>query len=160
MNHMSRTRSKIERRPTASADGGTTTVRRKKKAYAGAYVAEPRRQVNSGFVLAGRLMQHIHNFVIDMDLTSLYPSIMLLLNLSPKTFAGKLMFRDSIDIPMYNIQFLDRAEKAEYKCNANDFFMETYVGKHWWALFEIFFKMKTSDEIMNYIAEHMDQFAA
>lgn len=158
MNHMSRTRTKIDRYKTDGKDPVKKGPRRKKKAYAGAYVAEPRRQKTSGFVLAGQLMKHIHNFVIDMDLTSLYPSIMILCNLSPLTFAGKVMLQDQPDIPMYQIKFIDNDEKSEYKNNANDFLFEAYVGKHWWAIFEIFCKMKSTNEIMNHITEHYRDF--
>lgn len=161
VNHMSRTRTKIDRfvqkdknDPNAVAGGR----KRKKKAYAGAYVAEPRRQKPSGHVLAGRLMEHIHDFVIDMDLSSLYPSIMLLCNLAPTTFVGKFILQDEFDIPMYQIQFLDKDERSEYKNSQNDFFMEAYNGQHWWALMEIFFKMRSANTIMNYINDHMNEF--
>lgn len=163
VNHMSRTRTKIDRfvkkddkDPTGAARSGTG--RRKVKAYDGAYVAEPRRQVPSGFVLAGRLMPHIHNFVIDMDLSSLYPSIMIILNLCPTTFVSKFILAEEMEIPMYQINFLDRAEKMDYKIKSSDFMMEAFVGKHWWALFEIFFKLKDSNSIMNYINDHMAEF--
>jgi hypothetical protein len=162
MNHMSRTRTKIDRFKTASKTDGVTktgTGRRRVKAYDGAYVAEPRRQKQSGFNIAGALMQHIHNFVIDMDLTSLYPSIMLIQNLSPKTFVGKLFFKEHIDIPKYQIQFIDKNEQREYKMNANDFFMECYTGKHWWAMMEIFMKLPTTDQIFAHIEEHIDDFS-
>jgi len=162
MNHMSRTRTKIDRFINKESKDPATTKsgRRKKKAYDGAYVAEPRRQVQSGFNLAGQLMQHIHNFVIDMDLTSLYPSIMLLLNLSPKTFVAKMFFQEKIEIPMYSfIKFLDKDDKADYKINSNDFFLECFVGKHWWAIMEIFMRMKTTDQILNHIEDHIDDFS-
>lgn len=160
MNHMSRTRTKIDRfvQKENNDPNVTKSGRRKKKGYAGAYVAEPRRQKPSGFVLAGRLMEHIHDIVIDMDLSSLYPSIMLLLNLAPTTFVGKFMLQDDYDIPMYQIKFLDREEKADYKQSPNDFFMEALVGKHYWALMEIFFKMKGTNEMLSYIENHMNEF--
>lgn len=164
MNHMSRTRSKIERfSKKENNDGTSRTARKKKKNYAGAYVAEPRRQKSSGFEInGGHVLIHLHDFVIDMDLTSLYPSIMILCNLSPKTFVGKFMLHDKFEIPMYPfIQFLDRDEKAEYKKNnANDFFMECYVGKHWWALMEYFFNIPEVNTILNNIEEHFEDFAA
>lgn len=158
MNHMSRTRTKIDRFKTNGKDTVKKGPRRKKKAYDGAYVAEPRRQKSSGFSLAGQLMTHIHNFVIDMDLTSLYPSIMLLCNLSPVSFIGKVILQKQIEIPMYQIKFIDGDEKSEYKNNANDFLFESYIGKHWWAIFEIFCGMKTSDAIMDHIAENFRDF--
>lgn len=163
LNHMSRTRSKVDRGSTGGrSESGRSPMRKKKKNFAGAYVAEPRRQVSSGFSIGGNFLAHIHNFVIDMDLASLYPSIMLLLNLSPKTFAGKFMLRGHWEIPMYPwIKFLDKEEAAEYKKNnANDFFMECYQGKHWWALMEIFFNMRSTEEIMDYIEEHIEDFKA
>lgn len=157
LNHMSRTKTKKDFVFNRNKDG-QVGPRRKKKAYDGAYVAEPRRQKPSGFALLGQMMSHIHNFVIDMDLSSLYPSIMIILNLCPTTFVSKFILAEEVEIPMYQINFLDRAEKMDYKIKSSDFMMEAFVGKHWWALFEIFFKLKDSNSIMNYINDHMAEF--
>lgn len=158
LNHMSRTKTKKDFVFNRNKDG-QVGPRKKKKAYDGAYVAEPRRQKPSGFALLGQMMSHIHNFVIDMDLTSLYPSIMLICNLSPKTMVAKVFFKDKIDIPMYDfIRFIDRDEKHDYRCNANDFFMETYVGRHWWAIGEIYLKLPTTERILDYIEDHINEF--
>lgn len=164
-NFMSRTRTRVERfsqsKETTASGNGKAPIRRKKKNYAGAYVADPRRQKDSGFSIGGMLMAHIHNFVIDMDLTSLYPSIMVLTNMSPKTFVGKLILQGKFEIPMYPfIKFLDSTEKSEYKKNnSNDFFMECFVGKHYWALFELFFNMPETEKILNYIEDNIHEFA-
>lgn len=166
INHMSRTRIKHDRFVKPKNEAGVAAAaapgapRRRQKAYDGAYVAEPRRQVPSGFKLLGRAMEHIHNFVIDMDLTSLYPSIMLICNLSPRTFVAKIFFRDKIEIPKYEyIKFIDNAEKHDYRCNSNDFFMETYVGKHWWAIGEIFLSLPTTDKILDHIEDRIGDFS-
>lgn len=162
VNHMSRTRTKIDRFVKKDSDDPTGPskpgARRRKKAYDGAYVAEPRRQKPSGFVLAGRLMPHIHNFVIDMDLSSLYPSIMIILNLCPTTFVSKFIMQEEIPIPMYQIEFLDKAEKADYKIKSSDFLMEAFVGKHWWAIMELFCKMRPTGDILDYIHDHINEF--
>lgn len=163
-NHMSRTRSKVERfTRKETVDGVTKSGRRKKKNYAGAYVAETRRQKSSGFKLdGGHILIHVHNFVIDMDLTSLYPSIMILTNISPKTFVGKFILHGKFELPMYSfIKFIDKEEANEYKKNnANDFFMECYVGKHWWALAEYFFNLPTTDKVLSFVEKNFNKFAA
>lgn len=155
-NHMSRTKTRADR---FKKRDGTSAGRKKKKLYAGAYVAEVRRQIPSGFRVAGNLLQHLHAFIIDMDLTSLYPSIMLLLNLFPKTFVAKFIFAGKIEIPKYDyIKFIDKEEEKEYKCNANDFLFECLTGKHWWAIMEIFCKMPSTGRILSYIEDHMAEF--
>ena len=160
VNHMSRTRSRTDKfRQKKSDDGKGGSLRRKKRLYDGAFVAEVRRQVDSGARVAGALLKHLHNFVIDFDLTSLYPSIMLLVNLSPKTFVAKLLFAEKLQIPMYEyIQFLDKEEKHDYKCNPNDFAIECVIGLHWWALMEIFCNMKTTEQIFDHIDSHLKDF--
>lgn len=157
MNHMSRTRAKVDRFNKNS--GTTPTGKRKKKAYDGAYVAEVRRQIHSGFMVAGSFLQHLHAFVIDMDLTSLYPTIMMILNLSPKTFVAKVFFAKKIEIPKYEyIQFIDKEERLDYKCNANDFAMECLQGRHWWALGELFCNLPTTTEVLNHVQDHIKDF--
>lgn len=157
MNHMSRTRAKVERFNKNS--GTTPTGKRKKKAYDGAYVAEVRRQIHSGFMVAGSFLQHLHAFVIDMDLTSLYPTIMMILNLSPKTFVAKIFFAKKMEIPKYEyIQFIDKEERLDYKCNANDFAMEALQGRHWWALGELFCNLPSTTEILDHIQDNIGNF--
>ena len=114
VNRMSRTKTRTEWRKR----GGNTTPtgKRRKNAFDGAYVAEVRRQVQSGFQVAGTFLRHLHRFVIDMDLTSLYPTIMLILNLSPKTMVAKMFFAKTYKVPMYPyIKFIVREGKRTTK---------------------------------------------
>ena len=150
VNRMSRTKTRTEWRKR----GGNTTPtgKRRKNAFDGAYVAEVRRQVQSGFQVAGTFLKHLHKFVIDMDLTSLYPTIMLILNLSPKTMVAKMFFAKTYKVPMYPyIKFIDREEEKDYKANSNDFVMECYQGKHWWSIFENFCGIPPTEEILGLV---------
>ena len=66
-----------------------TKVKNNKK-YRGAYVALPD---NNGFVgikINGKRSKYVHRFVIDEDLTSLYPSIILTFNSDSTTLIGHI----------------------------------------------------------------------
>lgn len=133
---------------------------KRKKAFAGAFVANPKKQVPSGFVLAGILMKHIHDFVIDMDLTSLYPSIMILMNLSNETFFGKLTLKnpENFKIPIYPSFIFHDKERDEYKQDPSNFFMENLADGHYTIIGNMFMGLPMVKDILDYIESHIDEF--
>lgn len=133
---------------------------KRKKAFAGAFVANPKKQVPSGFVLAGILMKHIHDFVIDMDLTSLYPSIMILMNLSNETFFGKLTLKnpENFKIPIYPSFIFHDKERDEYKQDPSNFFMENLADGHYTIIGNMFMGLPMVKGILDYIESHIDEF--
>lgn len=163
INHMSRTRVKIDQFVNKDKSNPGVSKNRRKKGFAGAFVANPRKQVPSGYTIGGMLMKHIHDFVIDMDLTSLYPSIMILMNLSNDSFFGKVMLQNpkKFNIPIYaSFIFDDKAkEREEYSQDPSNFMMEVLSGGHFTILFEMFCEMPSVIEILDHIEKNMKDFS-
>ena len=63
---------------------------KKKKNFEGALVQNPNRQLSSGFKINGVENAKIHEHLIDEDVTSLYPSLMIIMNLSNDTMIGRI----------------------------------------------------------------------
>lgn len=162
LNRMARTRIRFDRFIKKDDGTGVQEPRgvRRKKAFSGAFVANPKKQVASGFEIVGILMKHIHDWVIDMDLTSLYPSIMLIMNLSNETFFGKLCLKnpERYKIPIYPSFMFHDKERDEYKQDPSNFFMENVADGHYTLMGKMFMNLPAAHEILNYIADHIDEF--
>jgi DNA polymerase elongation subunit (family B) len=94
----------------------------------GAFVADPNLIDFIGINLMGQLSRFIFENCIDFDLSSLYPSIILALNISPETCYGKL--------------FLDDAEGNDV---SNDF-IDAYTSKDFVNLGHEYFGLDDLDE--------------
>ena len=99
-----------------------------KKKFAGALVQNPKRMQPTGYSINGVPAKFIHTWCMDEDLESLYPTIMIVFNMSNKTMVGKIILTNDSDIklPMYNpYEFIDVEEEKDYMCNAGAIVCET-----------------------------------
>lgn len=69
---------------------------KKKKKFSGAMVQDPNRMLPTGFEINGRLNSRIHNNVGDMDITSEYPTAIILSNMSSETLIARVEFVDDL----------------------------------------------------------------
>ena len=69
---------------------------KKKKKFSGAMVQDPNRMLPTGFRVNGRLNSRIHNNVGDMDITSEYPTAIILSNMSSETLIARVEFVDDL----------------------------------------------------------------
>lgn len=91
-----------------------------KKKFAGALVQNPKRMQPTGYKINNVPAKYIHTWCMDEDLESLYPTIMIVFNMSNKTLIGKLILSDDniISLPWYKpYEFLDADESTDYMCN-------------------------------------------
>lgn len=94
--------------------------------YQGAYVMNPEHMSPTGFKLFGKENKYIHEHGIDMDITSEYPTGIIIMNSSNDTLVGKVYIDDvdSIKVPIYNnFHFIGKEEK-EYKLDISNFMLE------------------------------------
>jgi DNA polymerase elongation subunit (family B) len=62
------------------------------KSFRGAFVADPNLNSHLGMKINGMLSMFIFKYVIDFDLTSLYPSIIMAFNIDASTQIGRVIF--------------------------------------------------------------------
>ena len=102
--------------------------------FAGAYVQDP---------IQGR-----HEWVYDLDITSMYPSVIRSLNISPDTKIGKVVGWDSKE-------FIKKDNKKTYTIEQNKKemgkFTETELSKAIQVLLECIFKRPKTGEPMDYV---------
>ena len=69
---------------------------KKKKKFSGDMVQDTNRMLPTGFKINGRLNSRIHNNVGDMDITSEYPTAIILSNMSSETLIARVEFVDDL----------------------------------------------------------------
>ena len=80
---------------------------KKKKKFSGAMVQDPNRMLPTGFKINGRLNSRIHNNVGDMDITSEYPTAIILSNMSSETLIARVEFVDDL----YDWIYVNKGQK-------------------------------------------------
>lgn len=129
---------------------GKKPPKKKDKQYTGAMVLDPHHMLPSGHNLQGELAKYIHDFLIDMDITSEYPTAIIIMNLSGETFVGKVILSDDsfVDIPVYlNFDFSPE-ELANYKQNKSNFMIELVSQEEFLILCEMYCNMPSADSIL------------
>lgn len=123
---------------------------KKKKKYQGAIVMSPEHMSSSGFKLLGTINKFIHDLVIDMDITSEYPSAIKITNASNDTLVGRVFFKDpaSIKIPIYAEFNMTPDEKKSYKMDPGAFFIDTLAQDNPQVLGSIFLDLPRISEIV------------
>lgn len=124
---------------------------KKKKKFSGAMVLNPARMRHTGIFINGDPSRLIHRYVIDMDVTSEYPSSIQALNLSNETMIAKIFIDEEKvnKIPIYNNFEMTGEELAGYKQDVNNFFSELYTQKQYLSIGEIFFHLPSIDTILD-----------
>lgn len=80
--------------PENPDEANKPSSKKKKKDIEGALVMNPNRMLSSGVKIAGIENDKVHDHVIDEDVTSLYPTLMIITNLCNETMIGRIEFVD------------------------------------------------------------------
>ena len=104
--------------------------------YSGALVGDSELNSHTGIKIMGLRSKYIYKWVVDMDFSSMYPNIIIALNISAETMVGKLVINDFVPLNRYN-----EGEYIEGKYDAGKDFMESMLvgnipmmGKTWFNL--------------------------
>mgnify|MGYP006326896139 CR=1 FL=1 len=119
-----------------------------KKKFKGAIVLNPKRMSSTGYVLNGALSQFLHRFVIDMDITSEYPTAVVIMNMSNDTMVGKLILDNDnvINIPTYDAYEFFKDEDVS-SVNKAAIFAETVAQRDFVLAGNLMFDLTDTMEI-------------
>lgn len=81
-------------------DYGAERGEEEKKKYPGALVADPELNDYRGIKLFGTRSMYVFDNVIDMDFTSMYPSVIIVFNISANCMIGKLIIDADVETTM------------------------------------------------------------
>lgn len=110
----------------------------KSEKYRGAYVSEPLLNELVGMLINGKPSRHIFRDVIDVDLSSLYPSILIAFNIDVSTQVGKVNFYE------------DDSEDAENK--APELF-DALQAQDWVMYGEKYFDLPNEEDLIDEFEE-------
>lgn len=135
----------------------------KKDKFAGAFVMNPAHCSSTGFKLLAQLNKYIHDHAIDMDITSEYPTGMLIMNSSNETMVGKvfLVNPENFDIPLYdNMYIIDSDDEAGYKktVDVSNLMMEGLSENNPTEFGRVYFKLPTFTQLVEEIEDNLDDF--
>ena len=135
----------------------------KEDKFAGAFVMNPAHCTSTGFMLLGVLNDYIHNFVIDFDIGSEYPTGMNIMNCCNETLLGKviLLEPEKIKIPVYeNMYFVDADDEKNYSKTADvsNLMVEALSENNPTEFGRQYFNLPTFTDIAEHISDNIDDF--
>jgi len=133
-----------------SVDGEKSEDDDDEKKFKGAYVMNPKHMSSTGFKLLGKLAQFIHSHVVDFDITSEYPTAVIIMNASNETMVGKVFFEnpEEIEIAIYpEFNFVDK-EREKYSMDPGNFLLEIYSQGDILNLGEIFLGLPSIEDVL------------
>ena len=139
---------------------------KKKKKFSGAMVQDPNRMMPTGFKIHNTENPKIHNNVGDMDITSEYPTAIILSNMSSETLIGRVeLVHDMFDwvLLKYGKEFLEKRrvkvgdsvecykftkeDFVDYRYNRLPMYNYDFIGEDM-----VHYKINISDTITMYMA--------
>jgi DNA polymerase elongation subunit (family B) len=132
---------------------------KKKDKFEGAFVFDVRHmpEEGTGVKILGMNNKYVHDYVIDFDVTSEYPTAMVINNISNETLIGKVYLKDpdAIQVPVYDGLDILPDEEAKLKQDPASFMLDTFTEGDWLNFGNIFLGLPTSQEILERIEKEL-----
>lgn len=126
------------------------TVKREK--YAGAFVMNPLYISPTGVMIRGKPSKYVHDEVVDEDITSEYPSAIMIGNISSETLVGRVFLEGDLPtIPIPEMFEFRGDEAAKYKMDVSNFMLEQYSERDYISFCHNFLNLPTFNEICEQI---------
>lgn len=126
------------------------TVKREK--YAGAFVMNPLYINPTGVYVRGKPSKFIHDHVVDLDVTSEYPSAIIIGNISSETLIGRVFLEGELPTIKIPEMFEFRGdEAAKYKLDVSNFMLEQYSERDYISFCNTFLGLPTFSEVCDII---------
>ena len=141
-------------------DGGG---KKKREKYDGAFVANTLHMKATGYEIMGQPAQFVHRNVGDEDITSEYPTAIIICNISNDTLVGKVYLEepDKFNIPIYKSFHFRGSDETDYKLDISNFMLETYSERDTFTFANIFLGLPSIDEVLNeFSLEELDNMGA
>ena len=129
--------------------------------FIGAFVLNTEHIQSTGFRIYEVESKYIHEFIIDFDVKSEYPSSILVMNASNETMVGKVFITDpdDIKIPIYNeFHFVGKEESDNAKIEPGSWVMEQLSTGDVLNLGHVAFHLPNIETILNHIGNNLKEF--
>ena len=132
------------------------TKNKKREKYAGAFVMNPLYISPTGFMIRGKPSKYVHENVGDMDITSEYPTAIMIGNISSETLVGKVFIEGQLpEISIPEVYEFRGDEAVKYKMDVSNFMLQQYAERDYISFAHNFLGLPTFDEICDMIDANM-----
>lgn len=130
--------------------------------YDGAFVMNTLHQQATGYHVLGKPSKYIHRWVADEDITSEYPSAIVVWNISNETLVGKVFLESpgDFDIPIYNSFNFRGDDLSDYKMDVSNFMMECYSERDILTFGSVFLNLPTPDKVLCSLNDCIEELEA
>lgn len=124
----------------------------KREKYAGAFVMNPLYLSPTGFMIRGKPAKYVHQHVADEDVTSEYPSAIIIANISSETLVGKVFFEgEPPEIPIPAAFEFRGDEAIKYKNDPANFMLEIYSERDYQSFAHQFLGLPSFSEVCDMV---------
>lgn len=135
---------------------------KKKEKFSGAYVMSPGHIKSSGSEVMGKINKYVHSNVIDEDITSEYPTQVMISNCTNETLVGKvfLLNPDDVKIPFCsNFRIIDAKDEETYsKIKSSAWVMELWSQRDVLSFGEVVLNLPSPTTVLSEIGDDLDFF--
>lgn len=133
---------------------------KKKDKYPGAYVMSPAHISPSGTMIMGKENKYAHKHVIDEDIGSEYPSVVIITNCTNDTFVGKVFLLDpsTVKMPFHkNFYIVDAKDEETYqKIESSPWIMELWAERDVLCFGETVLNLPSANDILTDVESIID----
>ncbi len=125
---------------------------KKREKYDGAFVMNPLYASPTGVKIRGKDTKYVHDDVADADVTSEYPSAIIIGNISSETLVGRVFLEGDLPkIPIPSAFEFRGDEEAKYKLDVSNFMLECYSERDYITFGNLFLGLPSFSELVNMI---------
>lgn len=153
-------KNKLLAQPMTEEEAKEHKKRKEKDKFAGAFVMNPAHCQSTGFKILGKDNKYFHEHSADEDITSEYPTAMLVANISTETMVGKVFLEAPMEVPMYdNMWIVDSKDETIYNrtANASNLLVEGLSEDNPLAFGQLYLHLPSMDEIFEDVEEHLEE---
>ena len=133
-----------------------------KEKFAGAYVMSPGHIKSSGSKVMGKDNKHVHDFVIDEDIGSEYPTFVMICNCNNESLVGKvfLLNPDDVKLPFCdNFRIIDAKDERTYsKIKSSPWIMELWSERDVLSFGEVVLGLPNPVDVLTDIGDDLAYF--
>lgn len=128
--------------------------------YDGAFVMNTLHMNPTGYELLGKPSKWIHRYVGDEDITSEYPSAIIVWNISNETLIGRVFLDDpeQYKIPVYNSFHFRGNDLDNYKLDVSNFMLECYSERDVLNFGSIFLNLPSVSEVLDEFDHDIEKY--
>ena len=125
--------------------------KKKEEKFPGALVLNTLHMKPTSVKIMGKPSKYVHDYMVDLDIKSEYPTAMSICNESNETLVGRvyLLNPDEIDVPIPEGFVFRGEDESKYKMNKSNFLLENYTENDIFNFCNLWLNLPSPEEVLN-----------